>query len=254
MKLSSMIAVALFLGATLSMGQTAPANDTAPVPPSGTPQASPAANPAFKPSPQEQPFVPGNTGTAPVANKTTPTTGSARPPAAAPKGSAAQTAVSAKSDRYVLGPLDVVAVTVFDEGHVPGTYPIGPDGWMSMPLIGEFKAIGLTLRQLQDLITEKLSAFIIDPVVNVQLLRNNSKQYMLVGGVMKEGSYPLQRDTTILEALAAAGCCKDFANPKKIVLRRGTQVFHFNYKDVIHGKHMEQNIKIEDGDMIVVPE
>jgi polysaccharide export outer membrane protein len=72
--------------------------------------------------------------------------------------------------------------------------------------------------------------------------------------VLKSGQYPLQRETTILEALSAAGGFKDFANPKKIVLRRGTQEFHFNYKDVIHGKHMDENIDIEDGDVIVVPE
>jgi polysaccharide export outer membrane protein len=85
-------------------------------------------------------------------------------------------------------------------------------------------------------------------------LRNNSKKYTLIGGVGKTGPYPLLQQTTVLDALAAAGGFKDFSNPKKIVIMRGTQKFKFNYKDVIHGKHMEQNITLEDGDLIVVPE
>lgn len=156
--------------------------------------------------------------------------------------------------RYVLGPNDIVAVTVFDEPHLPGSYVIGPDGQMSMPLIGDFKAVGLTLRGLQDLITEKLKEYIHDPVVNVQLLRNNSKQYTVFGEVGRTGPFPLLRQTTILDALAACGGFKDFSNPKKIYLLRGTKKYFFNYKEVIQGKHMEQNIPLEDGDLIVVPE
>jgi polysaccharide export outer membrane protein len=192
--------------------------------------------------------VPGTVNTPKAAS------GSAKPTSGAAKAGAGKPATSAEPGRYILGPLDVVGVSVFDEGHVTGTYSIGPDGRLSLPLISDFKATGLTLPELQAAITEKLGAFIIDPVVNVQLLRNNSKWYTLIGGVLRAGPVQLQRETTILDALAASGGFKDFANPKKIVLRRGTQVFKFNYRDVIHGKHMDQNIAIEDGDIIVVPE
>lgn len=155
---------------------------------------------------------------------------------------------------YVLGANDVIGVTVFGEQSVPGTYSIGPDGRISVPLIGNFTVIGLTIPQLKDLITEKLSAFMIDPVVNVQLLRNNSKKYTMIGGVGKPGPYPLLQETTVLDALAGAGGFHEFANEKDIIIRRGTKEFHFNYKDVIKGKHLDKNITLQDGDIIVVKE
>ena len=125
-----------------------------------------------------------------------------------------------------------------------------------MPMIEDFKAAGLTLPELEKLITQKLrdDGGILDPIVNVQLLRNNSKKYTIVGGVLKTGPFPLLQETTILEALASAGGFKDFAKQTKIYLMRGNKKYPFNYKDVSKGKHWEQNITIEDGDYIFVPE
>ena len=147
------------------------------------------------------------------------------------------------------------SVSVFNEPAVSKTYAIGPDGRISMPLIGNFRVIGFTLPQLTDLLTQKLKddAGILEPVVNVQLLRNNSKQFLLIGGVGRSGPVPLLRETTILDALSAAGF-KEFAHKKKIILRRGTNEYKFNYTEVVKGVHMEQNITIQDGDMIIVPE
>ncbi len=156
--------------------------------------------------------------------------------------------------QYVLGANDVVGVSVYNDSGVSGTYAIGPDGRISMPLIHDFTVIGLTGPQLQRMITEKLSAFLNDPVVNVQLLRNNSKKYTILGGVGKPGPYPLIQETTILDALAACGGFPEFSNKKDIVIRRGTKVFHFNYKDALKGLHMDKNITLQDGDIIVVKE
>lgn len=142
---------------------------------------------------------------------------------------------------------------VWGDKNLTNTYSIGPDGRMSMPLIGDFKAVGLTVPGLKDLITQKLTEFINEPIVNVELLRNNSKKYTLIGGVLKPGPVPLLEQTTILDALAAAGGFKDFANKKKIVLMRGTRKFPFNYNDAVKGRHMEQNITLQDGDIIYVP-
>ena len=155
---------------------------------------------------------------------------------------------------YILGANDVIGVSVYDDKVVGGTYRIGPDGRVSLPLIGEFSAVGLTIPELKFLIAQKLAPFITDPVVNVQLLRNNSKKYTLIGAVAKPGLYPLLQQTTILDALAASGGFKDIANLKKIILRRGDKEFHFSYKDVIKGIHLEQNIQLENGDIIVVSE
>lgn len=182
-------------------------------------------------------------------------------PDAQGKGNAARTGSKLASESndtpfYALGVNDVVGVLVIDEKNVSGTYVIGPDGRMSVPMIGNFKAVGLTIPELTELIASKLrdDAGILDPEVNVQILRSNSKQYTLLGGVFRGGPVPLLRETTILDALAAAGGFKDFANPKKIILRRGAKDYPFNYKDVVKGRHREQNITIQDGDLIIVPE
>ena len=156
--------------------------------------------------------------------------------------------------QYVLGANDVVGISVYNDNSVPGTYAIGPDGRISLPLIHDFTVIGLTIPQLQQLVTQKLSEFMVDPVVNVQLLRNNSKKYTIIGGVGKPGPYPLLQETTVLDALAADGGFHEFANQKDITIRRGTKEFHFNYKEVVKGKNMKQNITLQDGDILVVKE
>jgi polysaccharide export outer membrane protein len=279
-KLASLFVVV----AGLSFGQTAPAVAPAgasvnPATASTLPAASPAAtNQApdltFKPNPQDapppappvvsQPVVPPR-GIPPAASDSTET---AAKPAAADAADAArnsgnnsttgttQLPIPKLTDmpHYVLGANDVVAVSVFNDNTVPGTYAIGPDGRISIPLIHDFTVIGLTIPQLQQLITDKLSAFYNDPVVNVQLLRNNSKKYTIIGGVGKPGPYPLLQETTILDALAADGGFHEFANQKDIVIRRGTKEYHFNYKDAVKGKHLDQNITLQDGDIIVVKE
>jgi beta-lactamase regulating signal transducer with metallopeptidase domain/protein involved in polysaccharide export with SLBB domain len=155
---------------------------------------------------------------------------------------------------YVLGANDVVGVTVFNDNTVSGTYKIGPDGRLSLPLIDDFSVVGLTIPQLQLLITQKLDPFFNNPVVNVQLLRNNSKKFTLIGAIERPGPYPLLQQTTILDALDASGGFKDLANLKQVILRRNDKEFRFSYRDVVQGIHLEQNIKLEDGDIIIVPE
>jgi polysaccharide export outer membrane protein len=83
--------------------------------------------------------------------------------------------------------------------------------------------------------------------------RVNSKRYFIFGEVGRGGEFPLIADTTVLEALSNTGGFREFANPKKIYVLRGTKKLKFNYKDVSQGKHMEQNIFLENGDKIFVP-
>lgn len=274
MNLWSNIASTLLLAAGLSAGQTPsgdspstsapPAGRTAA--PSSAPDLSfkPDGNPAsLPPSTPPTTLAPGKTpaaspaagGSAPAAGGSGPAaSGSSKQGKAGPAAATGGKPAGNLSPTYVLGPNDIVAVSVFDEPHLPGSYVILPDGQMSMPLIGDFKAAGLTITELNDLITEKLKAVINEPTVNVQLLRNNSKQYTVMGGVNKSGAFPLLRQTTILDAMAACGGFRDFANTKKIYLMRGSKKYYFNYNEVKQGKHMEQNIPIEDGDYIFVPD
>ncbi len=253
-------------------GYPSGATETAPTAPAAPPaktDACPPDQPWLCPAQAGPPRTPapsaGGAANAPKSGGSSGGTMKAAAPSskgsAATKGAAAPPAATGARPThpdtapYVLGPNDVVQVTVFDEKMVPGTYPIGPDGRISMPLLGTFKAIDMTVTELKDLLTEKLKdqGGILDPIVNVQLLRSNSKQFTLVGGVGRTGPQQLVRDTTILDALSAVGF-RDFAKTKKIVLRRANQEFKFNYQEVIKGKNLAQNIFIEDGDLIYVPE
>jgi polysaccharide export outer membrane protein len=162
-----------------------------------------------------------------------------------------------KTPFYVYGANDVVGITVAGEPTVSGQYVIMPDGRMSLPLIHEFKAAGLTGPQLTDIITDKLreDGGILEPVVNVQLLRSNSKHYTVLGAVMKPGPFPLIEETTLLDALSMAGF-QEFANKDKITVRRGNKIIvTFNFKKAVSkGEGLDKNITLEDGDYIYVPE
>ncbi len=154
---------------------------------------------------------------------------------------------------YVVGTLDVIEIRIWNDPKLSGIYTIRPDGILSLPLVGEFRADGYTVPQLTKVIRDKLATLINDPEVNIQVVKINSKRVFVFGGVLRPGEMPLIENMTVLDALSNVGF-KDFANPKKIRIMRGTQTFLFNYKDVSRGKHMEQNIYLQNGDRIFVPE
>jgi len=154
---------------------------------------------------------------------------------------------------YVVGTLDVLEVRIWNDPKLSGIYTIRPDGILSLPLVGEFRADGYTVPQLTKVIKDKLGTLINDPEVNIQVVKINSKRVFVFGGVLRPGEMPLYQNMTVLDALSNVGF-KDFANPKKIRIMRGTQTFLFNYKDVSRGKNMEQNIYLQNGDRIFVPE
>lgn len=185
----------------------------------------------------------------------------ANPPASGKKGpspSPAKPPVDSKS-AFVIGPEDTLAVRVWDEPNLSGAVTVGPDGMISLQLIHEVKAAGLTPAQLEASLTEQLKSFRNNPEVSVQVLTVRSRKYLIQGGVNRTGTFPLTGPTTILEALVNGGGFKEFANPKKIYILRTkpdgtTEKLKFNYKDVSQGKHMEQNILVQNGDQIFVPE
>jgi polysaccharide export outer membrane protein len=155
---------------------------------------------------------------------------------------------------YVIGPLDVLFVRVWNNQNLTGMVDVGPDGMISVALIGQVKADGLTIEQLKETLRTKLSDFIESPEVSVDVTRINSKRYFIIGGVNRPGPYPLASRTTVSEALSNAGGFSGFANQKRIYVLRGTHKFYFNFKEVIDGKHLEQDIPLENGDKIYVPE
>lgn len=157
---------------------------------------------------------------------------------------------------YVIGADDTLHISVWKEPDLSETLPVRPDGKISMPLLNDITAAGLTPLQLKDSITEKLKKYIADPRVTVVVTAMNSRRIFVTGEVVHTGPLPLLPHMTMLQALAQAGFTQ-FANLKAIYLLRtenGEQKkIPFNYKEVVKGNHPEQNIMLKPGDTLVVP-
>ncbi|MBI3472414.1 MAG: polysaccharide biosynthesis/export family protein [Candidatus Solibacter usitatus] len=155
---------------------------------------------------------------------------------------------------YVIGAKDQILVQVWKEPELSGPKTVRPDGKITLQLLGEVHAAGLTPEALAKVIRDGLSAkYMNKPEVTVTVLGVGSKDYYLQGEANRSGAVPLLVPTTVLEALMSAGGFKDFAKKSKIFVVRGKQRFYFNYNEVIKGKKMEQNIYLQPGDIIVVP-
>jgi len=157
---------------------------------------------------------------------------------------------------YVIGADDTLRISVWKEAELSEVLPVRPDGKISMPLLNDIPAAGLTPLQLKDSITEKLKKFIADPRVTVVVTAMNSQRIFVSGEVLHSGPMPLLPHMTMLQALSQAGFTQ-FASLKGIYLLRtenGKQEkIPFNYKEVIKGNHPEQNIMLKPGDTVVVP-
>jgi polysaccharide export outer membrane protein len=175
---------------------------------------------------------------------------SAQPPNPAGAGETSVAAVD--PNKYLIGPEDVLFIKVWREPDFSLPVVVRPDGKITMPLIGEVQAGGLTPIQLTKNLTELLTKYINNPDVTVFVTEVRSKKYYIDGEVNRPGSYPLITPTTILEALSNAGGFKEFASPAKIRVLRGKTILKFNYKEVTAGKKMEQNVYVESGDHIIV--
>jgi polysaccharide biosynthesis/export protein len=159
---------------------------------------------------------------------------------------------------FVIGNDDLLAINVWKEPDISRSIPVRSDGKISLPLVGEVQATGRTPLQLEQDIATKLHSYIAEPEVTVMVQEIHSEKFNILGQVMKPGSYPLEVATTILDAIAAAGGFRDFANQKHIYILRqnttgGESRIAFNYKNVIKGKNSQENIKLEPRDTIVVP-
>ena len=187
-------------------------------------------------------------------------TNNAKPaaPAVPADPSPSGSAVPAHNDTYIIGADDVLSINVWKEQEVSRTVPVRSDGKISLPLAGEVQASGETPLQLEKILAAKLQSFISEPEVTVIVTEIKSQKFNILGLVSKPGTFPLTSSLTVLDAIALAGGFRDFAKQKSIyVLRKspdgGESRLPFNYKEVIKGKNMEQNIRVQPGDTIVVP-
>jgi polysaccharide biosynthesis/export protein len=177
-------------------------------------------------------------------------------PAATKEGAASNHRPATTDKNYVIGADDVLDVNVWKEPDVTRSVPVRPDGKISLPLLNDVQAAGLTPTQLAADITEKLRKYITDPQVTVIVTAVNSQRIFVLGEVNRPGPLMLFPNMTVIQAIASAGSFTQFANEKKIyVLRKeGSKEkrYPFNYKEAIRGE-MQQNIVLKPGDTIVVP-
>lgn len=167
-------------------------------------------------------------------------------------------AVQANDDpAYLIGAQDVLDISVWKEPDISRTVPVRPDGKISLPLVRDIQAAGLTPMQLERLVAEKLQKYVTDPQVSVIVKEINSQRIYILGEVTRSGAFTLLPNMTVLQALSGAGGFTQYANLKGIYLLRlenGRQVkYPFNYKEVISGQNPGQNMLLKPGDTIVVP-
>ncbi len=166
--------------------------------------------------------------------------------------------VAATNDpAYVIGAEDILDIDAWKEPEITRTVPVRPDGKISLPLINDIQAVGLTPMQLAMIITEKLKKYLTDPQVTVVVRSINSRRIFIMGEVGRPGTFALLPGMTMLQALSGAGGFTQFANLKGIYLLRnenGKQVkYPFNYKEVVRAQRPEQNLVLKPGDTIIVP-
>ena len=173
------------------------------------------------------------------------------------QGATAQSAPKSGPVGYRIGEQDVLTITVWREPELSGTVMVRPDGMVTLPLVNDVHASGLTPDELRDFLTEKLRTYVNVPQVTVSVREINSRKVFVIGQVGREGSYRINSTSTVLQIIAEAGGLKDFANKKGIYVLRnqnGSQVrLAFNYDKVIRAKGNHDNIQLQPGDTIVVP-
>lgn len=157
---------------------------------------------------------------------------------------------------YIIGAEDTLQVTVWKEPTLSGTVPVRPDGMISLVLLGDLRAAGMTPMQLSADITQRLKKYIQEPSVSVLVLAVNSQRIFLIGEIGHVGPIPLTAGMTPLQAIAAGGGVTPFANSKHIYILRGTgaaqKKIPFNYKKALKGDD-KQDVSLQPGDTIVVP-
>lgn len=158
---------------------------------------------------------------------------------------------------YLLGPEDVVKISVWKDEHLTTEVVVRPDGMISFPLVGDVPAAGRTVEDLRADIVKRLMRFMPNPNVSVAVTKLLSYKIYVLGRVNKPGEYMVGHHTDVLQALSLAGGLTPFASENDIkVIRRvngDQQVFEFRYGDARKGKDLSQNILLQRGDVVMVP-
>jgi polysaccharide export outer membrane protein len=159
---------------------------------------------------------------------------------------------------YIIGVDDVLSVLFWrDKDLSAADITVRPDGKITLPLLNDVVAAGLTPGQLREVVMEAARKYVEDPNPTVSVKEIKSRKVFITGQVEKPGPYPLNGSTTILQLIATAGGLRDFADGKNISVMRNQNgqpvVFAFNYQDLLKKKNLHNNIELEPGDTVVVP-
>jgi polysaccharide export outer membrane protein len=168
------------------------------------------------------------------------------------------TITPAVSANYQIGTDDVLTINVWHEPEVSRNVPVRPDGKISLPLVGDVQAAGLTPTQLQSQLESRFSKFLTDPAVSVIVAEIRSQRINVLGQVLRPGTYALVPPMSVIDAVAAAGGLKEFAKANKIYVLRTLpngqrERIKFQYKNVLKGKHGSQDVLLDTRDTVVVP-
>ena len=191
---------------------------------------------------------------APLQGRAEQATSSAPPPYTTP---IAATAVPLLPPSYVIGPEDVLQVMFWRDADMSGEVTVRPDGKISLPLLNDVHAAGLTPEQLRARIMEQARNYVDTPNATVVVKAINSRKVFVMGAIEKPGIYPLAGGMTVLQLIATAGGLKEFAKSDEIRIIRtvnGQDMrYEFNYGRVVAGKNLKQNIDLKPSDTVVVP-
>lgn len=164
----------------------------------------------------------------------------------------------AAEDVYLIGPSDLLEILVWREDSLSRPeILVRPDGRITMPLLDDVQAAGLTPMQLKAILTKRLRQYVEAPKVYVTVKNPRSHTFSVLGNVTKPGGYPLLKPTNVLQALAQAEGFNEWAKKDEVVIMRGSGAsakrLPFNYDDVVKGEAMQQNILLQPGDVIIIP-
>ena len=158
---------------------------------------------------------------------------------------------------YVIGTDDMLSIVFWKDKEMSADAQVRPDGKIALPLINDVMAAGLTPDQLREKITEESKRFMEDASVTVVVRQINSRKVFITGEINKPGTYPLTTPVTVIQLIAMAGGLREYADAKNIVIMRSEngkpRRLPFNYKNIIEGKNLQQNIELKPGDTVVVP-
>lgn len=170
----------------------------------------------------------------------------------------AGTAQAPRNTDYIIGHGDILQIYTWKEPELSmDQVAVRLDGKLTFPLVNDVQAAGLTPMALKKVLEKRLSGFVESPIVTVMLLKAVSRRYYVLGEVQRIGEYPMEKNMTVMQAFAVAGGFTEWASKKEILLIRREKgkekIFRINYKDIIKGRHLEDNIPIQADDTIIVP-